>query len=125
MNRSKKIRSLKQFLKARRCGETDFSQVERATYKYSDCGAWIAQDEEGIKVGSIVEGVDEGTETHKLNYPFQIEDFWDALKAVEEEAAQIWNDTHGCEDCGEPEWGMYTRAINPDCQTCKGEGTIL
>lgn len=120
-----KVNNIEDFLVARKCGEEDFSEVERATYKYTNCGAWIAQEEQGIKVGSIVEGCDDGTEVHEVNYPFEIADFWKALESVEKEAEEIWKNTHGCDDCGEPEWGMYTRAINPECKTCKGEGTIL
>lgn len=32
--------------------------VNRAVYKGTDCGAWCEFDEEGIKVGTIVEGSD-------------------------------------------------------------------
>jgi hypothetical protein len=79
----------------------------------------------GVTVGSIVEGVDWGTDTHTLRYPFEIQDFWDALQAVEDEANEIWHDTHGCDDCGmeHPEWG--TQMINLECKTCNGEGAII
>jgi len=79
----------------------------------------------GVTVGSIVEGVDWGTTPHTLRYPFEIQDFWDALQAVEDEANEIWYDTHGCDDCGtkHPEWG--TQMINSECKTCKGEGVII
>ena len=120
-----KVNNLKEFLVARECGEEDFSEVERATFKYTNCGAWITEEEAGIRVGSIVEGCDHGTGIYGVNYPFEIDDFWKALESVEKEAEEIWNDTHGCEDCGEenPETG-YT-PINPECKTCNGEGTIL
>ena len=141
-----KVNNLKEFLVARGCDEEDFSEVERATYKYTSCGAWIKREDEwegsdyvdmfgneheaehlwsGLTVGSIVEGVDEGCTPITLKYPFEIADFWKALESVEKEAEEIWNDTHGCEDCGEenPETG-YT-PINPECKTCNGEGAIL
>ncbi len=119
------VNNLKDFLKARMCSEKTFAQVERNTFKYTDCGAWITQNDEGITVGSIVEGVDWGTDTHTLRYPFEIQDFWDALQAVEDEANEIWHDTHGCDDCGmeHPEWG--TQMINLECKTCQGEGVII
>ena len=120
-----KVNNLKEFLEARGCGEVSAAQAKRSTYKYTSCGAWLEVDKEGVSVGSIVEGCDEGTETHQLKYPFSIWEFWSALDAVEEEASKIWNDTHGCEDCGDeiPDTGY--RCINPECKTCKGEGVII
>ena len=119
------VNNLKEFLEARGCGEKDFSDVEKATYKYTTCGAWITQSTDGIKIGSIVEGCDQGTLIYILDYPFEIDLFWDSLDKVDKEAEKIWNETHGCDDCGEenPETG-YT-AINYQCKTCNGEGTII
>ena len=122
----KKVNNLKEFIEARGCGEKDFSEVERATYKYTTCGAWIAQSSDGITIGSIVEGCDEGTSVYTLDYPFEIDLFWDSLDKVDKEAEKIWNDTHGCEDCGivsELHEGLH--AINPQCKTCEGEGIII
>ena len=120
-----KVNNLKEFLEARGCGEKDFSDVEKATYKYTTCGAWIAQSSDGVTIGSIVEGCDEGTSVYTLDYPFEIDLFWDSLDKVDKQAEEIWNDTHGCADCGEenPETG-YT-AINFQCKTCEGEGIII
>jgi len=121
-----KVNNLKEFLEARGCGEKDFSDVEKATYKYTTCGAWIAQSSDGITIGSIVEGCDEGTSVYTLDYPFEIDLFWDSLDKVDKEAEKIWNDTHGCEDCGivsELHEGLH--AINFQCKTCEGEGIII
>ena len=119
------VNNLKEFLEARECGEKDFSDVEKATYKYTTCGAWIAQSSDGITIGSIVEGCDEGTSVYTLDYPFEIDLFWDSLDYIDKEAEKIWNETHGCADCGEenPETGHT--AINFQCKTCKGEGIII
>ena len=121
-----KVNNLKEFLEARGCGEKDFSDVKRATYKYTTCGAWIAQSSDGITIGSIVEGCDEGTSVYTLDYPFEIDLFWDSLDKVDKEAEKIWNDTHGCGDCGivsELHEGLH--AINFQCKTCEGEGIII
>jgi hypothetical protein len=119
------VNNLKEFLEARGCWEKDFSDVEKATYKYTTCGAWITQSSDGIKIGSIVEGCDQGTSEYTLDYPFEIDLFWDSLDKVDKEAEKIWDETHGCDDCGEenPETG-YT-AINYQCKTCNGEGAII
>jgi hypothetical protein len=118
------IRNLKDFMEARGFGEESFKDIERNTYKYTDCGAWIQEKTEdrvdyesphieefndaptykhhtGLTVGSIVEGVDYDCTPVTLTYPFEMDEFWKALKAVEDQATEIWKDTHGCEDC----WG--------------------
>ena len=100
------------------------AQIERALYKGSDCGMFSAFEKGKFVVGSIVEGVDFGTETHKLKYPFSTATLNKTLEAIENEAHHIWEQTHGCEDCGiEGEWGHP--AINPNCKSCKGEGVII
>lgn len=76
-----------------------------------------------LSVGSIVEGCDFGTGIQYLPFPFEEQAWWDALQAVEDEASYIWDQTHGCPDCGmEGEWGHP--AINYDCPTCHGVGVV-
>lgn len=99
-------------------------QLSRRIYKGTDCGAWIKVEGIVTTIGSIVEGVDFGTETHELTWPFTKDDFWTAVHKVEEEARYIWEQTHGCDDCNcEGEWGHP--AINPNCTTCGGDGDII
>lgn len=105
--------------------------IARAIYKGTSCGAWLEVEESGIKAGSIVEGVDQETSVQSLQYPFTKEQFWAAIKAVEDEAKEIWDETHGCdgcwegcEDCGEKELGQYI-PVNPNCKSCGGEGVII
>ena len=43
-------------------------QCERNLYKYTSCGAWIEFKDWGIRLGSIVEGSDEGTDVFELKY---------------------------------------------------------
>lgn len=106
------------------CPNNAISKIKKAIYKGTDCGAWVNFESDGVEVGSIVEGVDEGTETFTLKYPFEIKKFWEALDEIEKDANRIWKETHGCEDCG-PENEMGYITINPDCKTCRGGGTII
>jgi len=117
--------------------------IERAIYKGTDCGAWINLKVDCVETGSIVEGVEQCTQTYTLEYPFSAEEFWSALECVEHEADEIWNDTHGCPYCGsgitkeqyeaikgtgQDEFDddmEECRAIDPNCKVCGGEGTIL
>ena len=149
------INNLKEFMEARGFGEESLKDIERTTYKYTDCGAWIVERKEereyasifleesmnpryyshpvGLTVGSIVEGVDYDCDAVTVTYPFELDEFWKALKAVEEQADEIWKDTHGCEDC----WGELQSdehgnvrefgnwPINGTCKTCDGHGAII
>ena len=119
------ISNLKQFLEQRGFGEEKIDDVSRTTYKYTQCGAWCEKTEDGVSVGSIVEGVDYGTETHTLTYPFNLDEFWEKLQLVEDEAKQIWDDTHGCEDCHNGVELDGATPIDVFCETCKGEGRII
>ena len=148
------INNLKEFIEARGFGEETFKCVERNTYKYTDCGAWIREDVEvegedyvdflgyeheaevswrGITVGSIVEGVDYDCDPVTVTYPFELDEFWKALQSIEDQANEIWKRTHGCEDCWPDgtcdEWGNELSfgawPINKECKTCKGYGTII
>ena len=118
-----------------------WASVEKAIYKGTKCGAYIepiaggfpsaigtllGETTPGVMVGSIVEGVDWGTDTHCLHYPFKESELWAALDKVEAEANEIWESTHGCEDCGEPdEYNGGHIYINPECPSCQGGGVII
>ncbi len=105
----------------------DFEEYwSRRVYKGTTCGAWlVVEDIDQIALGSIVEGVDYGTATYYLTWPFTSADFGDALDKIETEARDIWNDTHGCKDCyPEQNEGLDGMIVNPDCKTCKGHGVI-
>lgn len=98
--------------------------ISHYAYKYTNCGAWASFSKDGVKVGSIIEGCDIYTQTYLLEYPFTKKEYFEALDMVENEASEIWIETHGCEDCGDENEIGYI-SINPRCKTCKGEGTIL
>jgi len=69
--------------------------LEKAIYKGTKCGARCSKLEckTGVLIGSIVEGVDgDGTEYHKLFFPFDEEKFWAVVQAVDDEADEIWNE---------------------------------
>ena len=110
----KEVNNLYEFMEERGFGEKTIENIKRNTYKYTDCGAWFEfegrlneeWDCKGLEsqlindplfnsggkvtVGSIVEGVDYGTENHTLQFPFTLQEFWDALDDVEVEASYLW-----------------------------------
>jgi hypothetical protein len=63
--------------------------------------------------------VDEGTQAYELIWPFTVKQVRRAMKAVEDEAQEIWDATHGCEGCG------TAPAVNPNCKACGGHGEVI
>jgi len=68
--------------------------IKKAIYKNTACGAWIRFEADGIELGSIVEGSDAETTTHKLAYPFEYNLIWEALEAIEDEAEYLWTEAN-------------------------------
>ena len=106
----------------------------------SRLGTWKDMDQQGmlvtsLLVGSIVEGVDYGTDNIEVDAKQTEEDpseyrkrFDAALIEVEQQADSIWNDTHGCEACAE-HWGINLddemSPIWTECPDCDGTGSVI
>ena len=98
---------------------------KKTLYRETECGAWLELvDPLTIKMGSIVEGVEECAEEITLKYPFKINCVWEALDQIEKDCDRIWMETHGCEDCGDEDETGY-RSVNPNCKTCEGQGISI
>lgn len=122
------------------CEESGFKWV------YACNLSWDALRQYGrvtaISVNSIVEGIDNTTET----YVIRAEEYdtneaaraaWEeAVAVVEAEADYLWNDTHGCAWCERDPADIPADAdayddtdsmsrINSDCRVCDGQGIIL
>lgn len=120
---------------ARQCRElwgslkTDAEQrvTERGGFKYVTFRVDVPSkqlNKGGVRVGSIVEGVEEYAKPQELLFPFAEEDWDAAVQAVEDDTKRIWDETHGCSKCGlEDEFGRA--AVNPECESCKGSGVII
>ena len=127
MNATETISSVEHLESAVEC----FRDIETTVYKYTACGAWVDLEEKGwIRMGSIVEGVDEETDVHELEFgDFTLEDFNQAIDSIEAQVEEIWDRTHGCADCfpdhPEDPLGLCINPINPDCGSCEGAGIII
>ena len=103
-------------------------------------GTWKDLDQQGVlvtamMVGSIVEGVDQCTESIEVEANQLDEEpeeyakrFYAALGEVEQEAESIWNDTHGCETCAKHYEIDLDEELSPvwtDCPDCQGHGTSI
>lgn len=110
-------------------------------------GDWDTDHADGsiivaLSVSSIVEGIDECTDTITVEVyetdqdgnriarpPADIAaEFWAAVTSVDDQANALWNQTHGCDSCAEHlglnEYGEGS-PIWPDCPDCNGQGLIL
>ena len=106
----------------------------------SRLGTWKEMDQQGVLVtamlvGSIVEGVDYGTDDVEIEANQVDEEpsgyrarFDAALTEVEQQADSIWNDTHGCETCAKHLGVNLDDEMSPiwtDCPDCSGDGTPI
>lgn len=122
------------------CAELGRNTVEgwsKAIYKGTDCGAWLeVVDGQSIRLGSIVEGCDQGATPRVLVWPFKAEAFWGALTEIEQEVDKIWKETHGCEKCASLHGGLNEAGemvegadgatpVHANCDECHGEGVAI
>ena len=119
------------------CNGSTIEALSKAIYNNTDCGAYIepildnlgSLEWHAIMLGSIVEGVDINVGPVTLDFgSFNIMQFWSALQQIEDEAKEIWNDTHGCNDCYHDVkiYNAYNNnPVNPLCETCNGLGVVI
>ena len=68
----------------------DASGIRRGVYKYTDCGAWIEFHDYGVKLGSIVEGSEEGADSIDLTWKEIPVKFTSSLQVIEDQCDLIW-----------------------------------
>ena len=78
----------------------DESRISRGVYKYTDCGAWIEFKEDGIRLGSIVEGSDYGAESIDLCWEEIPAKFTSSLDVIEKQCDLIWHWANTVRDDG-------------------------
>lgn len=66
-------------------------KINRYLFKYTDCGMSVHIEDDGITLGSIVEGWDEGyVEAPKLFYPIDKKDINDWTEIINRRACMCW-----------------------------------
>ena len=93
--------------------------IARRLYKDTACGIGFSCTERGVTVAGYCEGTDAECAPHVLLFPFKPEEFDAAVQEADADGCALWDDTHGCDECG------LDGAINADCEECGGEGRIL
>jgi len=117
-------------------------QLPRTPYTLTD--EWMRGDDpavivQGVSVSSIVEGIDSCTDTVVLEgTDFTVKTFWEAVEATNQQANEMWDATHGCEDCRKhwategittDEWGdemgWGSTPVWDNCEACSGLGAVI
>jgi len=111
-------------------GEESTSDVEacrllhKYVLRYTHCGCRFNNDGDTLHLSGYVEGVDWDFPLHSLKLgEFTVDEWVQELKDADKEGVDAWNDTHGCEDCGDKDSDTGYIAINALCGACQGEGT--
>lgn len=97
------------------------AQCRRRLYKATDCGAWVEFGEDGITLGSIVEGCDFGTNVYLLRWGngFKAEDIQARIDEIEREAEALWKWCNEPMDAEDPEGQT---AMDAGCDAPDGFG---
>lgn len=100
------------------CSSENFAVLEKYIYRSTNCGASIQKIDNGVKVGSIIEGYDAETKYYDLVFPFNMGDFYDTITAIEREAAAIWNEQQSFDEMAkwEDEQKYYPETSNIEDQ---------
>ena len=71
--------------------------LKRAIYKYTDCGAWIDWDSNGVAIGAIVEGSDAEFSRY-FDYPFTSEAYENWLEELDVLTDEAWHEANDDEE---------------------------
>lgn len=96
-------------------GVRNVKRIERLIYKYTECGAWISIEDDGIKLGSIVEGCGFGTQVYPLKWSDVTNEAINVrIDAIEKEADALWKWANESDrDCDAPHFPEYD-SLDPD-----------
>lgn len=99
----------------------------------------IAGKKIGVAFNAGIEGTEQTTQEHCVWFPCEPYQIWATIRAVEEEADDIWMETHGCAWCWdwfyqetdgltdddlEERWSPG-KAVDSECPKCKGKGVVF
>lgn len=102
--KTKAIEILKNFFAIDPSADPNFDVMSRQLYKSTACGAWIAEEKDGVAIGSIVEGSDADCQTRRIKWAdVTAESLEEAIAAIEEEANELWEEANEEEDEEEDE----------------------
>lgn len=104
--------------------EPTLGSIRRRLYKDTECGIGFSADETGVVVSGYCEGDVGDCPSYHLDWGFTENDFGTALELADKDGCDLWDATHGCEDCNTEEIDGY-RPIDPNCKSCGGDGQVI
>jgi hypothetical protein len=72
----------------------NLEDARRTLRKQTECGAWLAVDDNEVILGSIVEGSDAEVRADALSYPFTHSDLEHTIAWVEDRAGEFWQEAN-------------------------------
>lgn len=89
-------------------------------------------DKGSVSVAGYCEGTDAGCPDHSLDFPFSPGEFDTMVEAADQDGCDLWDDSHGCEDCAthhgipvEDGVPMDACPVWEACPSCEGHGIVL
>ena len=99
-------------------------RIAKRLFKDTRCGIGFYADDGGVTVAGYCEGTDADCPAHRLTYPFTAEAFDAACEEADQEGCDLWDETHGCDDCETTEVDGW-KPVDPNCLSCEGSGAII
>lgn len=115
----KKIRNLKDLAEHTGASHPTKESIAHRLYKDTSCGIGFSCNATSVTVSGYCEGTDASCESRTLQFPFTGKEFDAEVEAADQDGNALWNQTHGCDDCG------LDGAVNPDCKSCGGDGIVI
>tara|TARA_R110002020_G_scaffold43230_2_gene125898 strand:+ start:710 stop:1114 length:405 start_codon:yes stop_codon:yes gene_type:complete len=109
--------------------------IGRKVYEATECGCPAGVEDDYFWVTGHCEGSARPCEVYTVSFPCEFKTIEAAIKQADADGNEVWDQTHGCSKCW-PEgttnkWGESIPPnelggpINPDCETCGGNGVIF
>lgn len=116
------IQNLKE-LAAEVGAEEDAKSIARRLYKDTRCGISFWTDGKVVVLSGYCEGTDAECPPREYTFPFEEKVFWEGVEAADQDGCDLWDQTHGCPECGDEIDGYIP--VNPDCESCGGDGIVI
>ena len=72
-------------------GPTERS-ISKALFKATECGITFNHGPSGISLRGYAEGAEAECGAIELTYPFDVEDFWEAVEDADKEGCAMWDE---------------------------------
>jgi hypothetical protein len=119
-----KIQNLQQLAGHLGADQPTPASISRRLYKDTTSGISFAAGKFGVTLAGYCEGDVGDCPLHQLNWGFTTEQFDKAVEQADKDGCDLWNETHGCENCKTEEVDGQ-KPIDPRCESCHGDGQII